>query len=102
MNIELDKEPEANPEEPTIEYYDDDGQLVIKELSKEYLSKGAWQTILFKYQELNPRTGEFGEPKATIRRFQKRDGTLRQRSRFNISSAAQAKKMVEILQRWFP
>lgn len=102
MSIELDKEPEINPDEPSVESYDEDGQLVVKELAKEYLSKGAWQTIFFKYQEIDPKTGDFGEPKATIRRYQKRDGSLRQRSKFNISSAAQAQKMADILKRWFP
>ena len=41
--------------EPTIEYTDEEtGELVIKELAKEYLSKGAWSTMMFLYQDRNP------------------------------------------------
>ncbi len=35
----------------TIDYKEDD-TLIIKELDKVILSKGAWATILFKYQQL--------------------------------------------------
>lgn len=101
MERELDTEPASSPDEPTVQMTDETGQVMIEEISKEYLSKGAWQTIFFLYKERDAKTGEFGEPKATIRRYQKKDGVLKQRSKFNISSKAQALQIVTILQRWF-
>lgn len=86
--------------EPTVEQADETGELVTKELAKEYLTKGAWQTIMFLYQEKD-KTGEFGDPKVSIRRFQKVAGVLKQRSKFNISSKAQAEQMIAVLRKWY-
>ena len=84
--------------EPTVEYTDEEtGELVIKELAKEFLSKGAWSTMMFLYQEKNAKTGDFGDPKVSIRRYQKQQGVFKQRSKFNISSKEQAKAIIEIL-----
>ena len=80
--------------------YEEDGTPIVKELDKEILSRGAWTTILFRYQELNRSTGEYGPDKFTIRRYQKRNGQYLPKSRFNISSAKQAAKIVETLQGW--
>lgn len=88
--------------EPTIEAQDEAGNLTVKELSREVLSKGAWSTIMYLYQELDAKSGEFTEPKVTIRRYQKVAGVWKQRSKFNITSQIQAHKMVEILQNWYP
>ena len=33
--------------------YEEDGVLLVKELDKEVLSKGAWTTILYRYQNWN-------------------------------------------------
>ncbi len=87
------------PEELTVNYYEGDLQTV-KELDKVILSKGAWTTILFRYQEWDARKGEYGPEKYTIRRYQKRDGQYQQRSKFNISSRDQAKNIVRALQSW--
>lgn len=88
--------------EPTVETTDPEtGELVVKELAQETLSKGAWQTMMFLYQELDAKSGEFGDPKVSIRRYQKRQGEFRQRSKFNISSKDQAKQIIEILQKWY-
>ncbi len=80
--------------------YEEDGTLIVKELDKEILSKGAWTTILFRYQEFNRSKGEYGPVKYSIRRYQKRSGQYLPKSKFNISSAAQAKKIVTTLSRW--
>lgn len=45
-------------------------------------------------------TGEYGPEKYGIRRYQKRNGEYRQQSKFTISSADQARKIIEILQGW--
>ena len=58
-------------DEITINYKEDD-VLIVKELDKEILSKGAWATILFRYQQLDRKTKEYGKILFTIRRYQKR------------------------------
>lgn len=80
--------------------YEEDGVLVVKELDKEILSKGAWGTILFRYRNWDKTKGEYGKDMYTIRRYQKRDGVYQAKSKFNISSSEQARKIVLILQRW--
>ena len=86
--------------EPTVETLDENGEVIVKELAKEYLSKGAWSTIAFLYQEKG-QNGEFGEPKVSLRRFQKVQGVYKQRSKFNVSSKAQAQQIIECLKKWY-
>lgn len=88
-----------NIEDITVNY-EEDGLLVVKEIDKEVLSKGAWTTILFRYQDYDKSTHEYSADKFTIRRYQKRNGQYQTKSKFNISSIAQAKKIVEVLNRW--
>ena len=80
--------------------YEEDGVLLCRQLDKRVLSKGAWATVMFLYQDLNRQSGEYGPEKVTIRRFQKRDGTYIPRSKFNISSLGQGRKIVMALQDW--
>lgn len=80
--------------------YEEEGILVVKEIDKEILSKGSWTTILFRYQDFDKTTQEYGPDKFTIRRYQKRNGQYQTKSKFNISSAAQAQKIVETLAKW--
>ena len=80
--------------------YEEDGQVLVKEIDKEILSSGAWATIVFRYQDLDKAKGEYGPDKFTIRRYQKRDGQYQANSKFNISSTAQAKKLIEVLNKW--
>lgn len=89
----------ATIEDLTINY-EEDGVQVVKETGKEVLSKGAWTTILFRFQNLDRKTGEFGKDMFTIRRYQKRQGEYVMKSKFNISSSEQAKKIIEILEKW--
>lgn len=89
----------ATAEELTINY-EEDGILVTKELDKEILSKGAWTTILFRYQDYDRKKGEYGPDKYSIRRYQKRSGQYLPKSKFNISSTQQAKKIIETLGKW--
>lgn len=88
-----------NIDELTVNY-EEDGVQVVKELDKEVLSKGSWTTILFRYQDLDKASGEYGPDKFTIRRYQKRSGQYQTKSKFNISSLAQAQKIVDTLTRW--
>ncbi|MDO8282242.1 MAG: hypothetical protein Q7U10_06405 [Thermodesulfovibrionia bacterium] len=85
--------------ELTMNYEEDNVQLV-KELDKVILSKGAWATLMFRYQQWDKKNETFGEEKYSIRRYQKTNGVYSQRSKFNISSKEQAKKIIETLQEW--
>jgi len=80
--------------------YEEDGKLVQKELDKVVLSKGAWSTIIYRYQDWNRQKEEYGPEKYTIRRYQKRNGEYMQRSKFNISSKDQATNIIKALQTW--
>lgn len=80
--------------------YEEDGVLIVKETGKEVLSKGAWATILYRYNDIDRKTGEYGKDKYSIRRYQKQQGEYRQKSKFNISSADQAKKIIAALSSW--
>ena len=89
----------STPETLTVEY-EENGQILVQELDKVILSKGAWTTILFRYQELDSEKGAFGHDKYTIRRYKKSSGEYRMQSKFNISSSDQARKIVEALSGW--
>ncbi|MBN2141047.1 MAG: hypothetical protein JW718_08580 [Desulfovibrionaceae bacterium] len=80
--------------------YEEDGLLLVRELDKAVLSKGAWTTILFRYQEWDRAKQDYGPEKYSVRRYQKQAGTYRPKSKFTISSAAQARKMIDILSAW--
>ena len=80
--------------------YEEDGVQIVKELDKVVLSRGAWTTIIYRYQQLNRSKNEFGADMYTIRRYQKRSGQYMQKSKFNISSKDQALAIIEALQGW--
>jgi len=80
--------------------YEEEGTVVVKELDKVILSKGAWATLIFKYQDWDRAKGGYGPPRFTIRRYRKVNGEYRQQSKFNISSADQASKIIDTLQKW--
>jgi len=86
-------------EELTVTYTED-GIDTIKELDKKVLTKGAWSTIIYRYQDWNRSKEEYGPDKYTIRRYQKRNGEYQQKSKFNISSKDQAEKVIDALQGW--
>lgn len=80
--------------------YTEDGVLLVKELDKEILTKGAWSTIIFKYQDWDKKKNDYGSERFSIRRYQKRNGEYQQKSKFNISSAEQAGKIIDTLKKW--
>ncbi len=86
-------------EDLTIQY-EEDGIVLLKELDKVILSKGAWTTILYRYQNWDKAKEEYSKDMYTIRRYQKRSGEYIPKSKFNISSAEQAKKIVSTLSEW--
>ncbi|MCW9023442.1 MAG: hypothetical protein OQK73_02055 [Gammaproteobacteria bacterium] len=86
-------------EELTVDYTED-GVLVSKQLDKVVLTKGAWSTILYRFQDWDRKKEEYGPEKYSIRRYQKRNGEYQQKSKFNISSRDQATKIINALQGW--
>ncbi len=86
-------------EELTVTY-EDGGIETVKELDKKVLTKGAWATIIYRYQDWNRSKEEYSPDKFTIRRYQKRDGEYQQKSKFNISSEKQARDIITALEDW--
>lgn len=80
--------------------YFEDGLETVKQLDKIVLTKGAWATLIFRYQDWDQRKEQYGADKYTIRRYQKKNGEYKQRSKFNISSKDQAEKIIAALNQW--
>ena len=80
--------------------YEKDGKQLVKELKKEILSRGVWVTVLYLYQQLNERNGEYREPKICIRRYKKVKGFYQQQSKFTFSSDKQAKLIADTINKW--
>jgi hypothetical protein len=89
-------------DEISIDWKDDNGQSLVKQVKKEVLTSGAWSTIMFMYQDFDKKRGEFGPRKIRVVRYQKRGGKFMPHSKFNISSAKQAKQIIEIIRKWLP
>ena len=89
-------------DELSVDWKDENGQHLVKQVKKEILTSGAWSTIMFMYQDLDRKAGEFGPKKIRVVRYQKRGGKFIPQSKFNISSARQAKRIIETVQNWLP
>lgn len=81
--------------------YEEDGQVLVKELEKVVVSRGAWSTVLFRFQELDKKTGDYGPPKAALRRYQKRGGVLLKKDSVNVTPKM-APVILSTLRQWFP
>ncbi|KJV07886.1 hypothetical protein [Methylocucumis oryzae] len=86
-------------DELTVNYIDN-GVQTVKELDKKVLTKGAWATVMYRYQDWDRAKEAYGPDKYTIRRYQKRNGEYQQKSKFNISSKDQAQSIITALQEW--
>jgi hypothetical protein len=89
----------SNANDLTVNY-EEDGVLVVKELEKAILSKGAWATLMFRYRQWDRRKEDYGPDRFTIRRYRKINDEYRQQAKFNISSVDQARKIIDTLQEW--
>ena len=89
----------ATADDLTVDY-SEGGVHLVQELDKVILSRGAWTTVVFKYREWEARRSEYGPVRFTVRRYQKRNDRYQQRSKFTISSAEQARKLIAALDRW--
>ena len=81
--------------------WEEDGVLKVKELKKHVLSKGAWSTIMFLYQEMDGKTKEYKPAKIAIRRYRKRNNEYMLQSKFNISSKAQGEDIASMITEWY-
>ncbi len=81
--------------------WEEEGQLKVKELKKHVLTKGAWATLMFLYQEFDKKDNEFKAPKITIRRYRKRNDQYVYQSKFNISSEAQGMEIARVIHEWY-
>lgn len=88
-----------NVDDLTVDY-EEDGKLVSRQLDKQILTKGAWSTIIYRYQDWDRKKEQYGPDKYSIRRYQKRNGQYQQKSKFNISSRDQAQKIMAALNKW--
>jgi hypothetical protein len=86
-------------DELTIQY-EEEGQVLIEELDKLILNRGAWTTILFLYREWNAKTEDFSLPKAGLRRYQKTGGAFRKRDGINLTEKS-IPMLIAQLQSWF-
>jgi hypothetical protein len=82
--------------------YEEDGTLVRKELDRVVLTKGGWATMMFLFQELDRKSGQFRAPKMAIVRFKKSRGSYRKQSSFNISNEKQARQIASVFEGWYP
>jgi hypothetical protein len=81
--------------------YEEDGKRVRREIAREVLSKGAWSTLMFLFQELDRKTEQWRAPKVAIVRYKKWNGQYRKQSGFNISSEKQARQIIASLEGWY-
>jgi hypothetical protein len=81
--------------------WEEEGELRVKELKKHVLSKGAWATVMFLFQEYDKKTSEWRPPKISIRRYRKRNDQYIYQSKFNISSEAQGKEIARVIEEWY-
>ena len=82
--------------------YEEEGTLVRKELDRVVLTKGGWATMMFLFQELDRKSGQFRAPKMAIVRFKKWKGMYRKQSSFNISNEKQARQIAAVFESWYP
>ena len=79
--------------------YEEEGEVLVEELDKIILTRGAWTSILFRYRERDRRSGAMGPPKATLRRYQKYQGVFKKRDAINLSAEA-ARALTSVLNQW--
>src|SRR5262245_26918793 len=91
-----------NIDEISINWSDETGKLVRKQMDKQVLSRGSWTTIMFLYQEMDRKTNAYGAPKISIRRYKKGPSGYREQSKFTITNAKQAYQIIDVLKKWYP
>jgi len=80
--------------------HEENGRLVVKELSRLVLSRGKQVTIIFKYQLWEANLGDYGPVQTTINRYRKIGGEYQKQSQIHLLNRVQVQKMIELLQDW--
>jgi hypothetical protein len=81
---------------------EDDGVLARRQLDRVILSRGAWATVMFLYEELDRETGAYRAPKIAVVRFQKWRGVYRKHASLTLADGAEAQAFVATLGAWAP
>lgn len=89
----------STPDEITIEY-EEAGQTSSRNWRRSSSPRGHGRQSFSAIRNSTRKPGEYGPDKYAIRRYQKSGGEYRQKSKFNISSAEQARKIVDALSGW--
>jgi len=80
--------------------FEEDGIQVVRQEKREVIARGTWPVLLFAYRERDPKTGEFGGLKFSLRKFRKQRGVYRMESKFNIGNPDQAGTIARTLGQW--
>ncbi len=80
--------------------YEENGRPLVRETDKVILTRGAWATVLFRYQEWSEADQGYRPEKYVIRRYRKMNNEYRVQSKFVISSRDQARRIVDALSGW--
>ena len=80
-----------------------EGVLVRRQIDRVVVSRGAWATVMFLYEELDPtsKTGTFRAAKIAVVRFRKLRGAYRRHSAFSLASVTEARELTAVFERWF-
>ena len=89
----------TEPDELSIDF-EEDGKVVRKGIKKEVLSKGAWVTVAYLFQDLNRKKEIWGPPKVSITRYKKVNKIYQFQKEFTLSSSVQAKQFIDAIQKW--
>jgi hypothetical protein len=82
--------------------HEEDGVLVRKQLDRVILTKGAWATVMFLFQERDRESDTFRAPKLAVVRFKKLRGAYRKHLAFTLVNDEQARRLSETLAAWLP
>ena len=79
---------------------EENGRLVVKELSRLVLSTGNRATIIFKFQLWDASLSDYGPVQVTINRYQKIKGEYQKQSQLHLLNKTKVQDMLEVLQEW--
>lgn len=79
---------------------EDDGRLVRRQLDRRIWTTGGWATGIYRYQELDPTTGDWKPARAAVVRFKKLHGGWKRHAAINLSGAI-AHELGPVLASWF-
>ncbi len=90
----------ATVEELTVTREGDDRMAPRRELNKKVLTKGAWATVVYLYEEKNKKTEEWSKPKLSLVRYRKLKGSYRFQKEFALSNIDHALVLRDTIDEW--